>query len=98
MEGEEKGEEEEVSEKMRRRKGWEWREMGDRGEGRREKILGDQRCRTRDTSFGTQKAVSTKSNPGREAKRAKKKCGDLLAKCRRLWKQTQRVQTKDVIL
>lgn len=73
MEGEEKGEEEEVSEKMRRRKGWEWREMGDRGEGRREKILGDQRCRTRDTSFGTQKAVSTKSNPGREAKRAKKK-------------------------
>lgn len=71
--------------------------MGDRGEGRREKILGDQRCRTRDTSFGTQKAVSTKSNPGREAKRAKK-CGDLLAKCRCLWKQTQRVQTKDAIL
>lgn len=37
MEGEEKGEEEEVSEKMRRRKGCEWREMGDGRQRRREK-------------------------------------------------------------
>lgn len=83
-EGEEEGEEEEVSEKMRRRKGREWREMRDRGEGRREKILGAQRCRTRDTSFGTQKAVTTESNPGREAERDLNKCGDLLAKFRHL--------------